>query len=340
MNAAVDAAAQQTPLFRVRDLHVAFPHNGTYADAVRGVNLHVNRGEVLGIVGESGCGKSVAMLAALGLQNRHARVRGSACFQGQELIGLPLRQLRQLRGARIAMIFQDPLSALNPVMRIGDQIGEVLRLHNRQLTNTAVTDRVLELLELLAIPEPQRRMRQFPHEFSGGMRQRVVIAMALANHPDLLIADEPTTALDVTVQAQIIETLLSLQKRRQFGLILITHDLGVLAGCADRVAVVYAGKVVEEACVDDLFRTPIHPYTRGLIASIPAMSEAKTRLFSIDGMPPALGQWSGGCAFEPRCAQARAICRTIEPSMLGQPRQRAACHVALPTQRMMDGGTA
>ena len=316
------------PLFEVRDLRVAFGRNGTFAEAVRGISLHVDHGEVLGIVGESGSGKSVGMLAALGLQPEGARVSGSVRFKGRELVGLPRRDLRELRGSRIAMIFQDPLSSLNPVMTVGAQISEAVRLHNPDLSRRAVIDRARDLLALVAIPQPDRRLHQYPHEFSGGMRQRVMIAMAVANDPDLLIADEPTTALDVTVQAQIMDVLADLQARLKLGLVLITHDLGVLAGHADRVAVVYAGEVVEQAGVDDLFARPGHPYTRGLIASIPDMTAQRDRLFSIDGTPPALGRLPTGCAFNPRCAKAQEICRHQAPPTLRWGDHSAACHFA------------
>ncbi|GGO34534.1 ABC transporter ATP-binding protein [Gemmobacter aquaticus] len=317
-----------TPLFEVRDLRVAFGRNGVFSEAVRGVSLHVDHGEVLGIVGESGSGKSVGMLAALGLQPEGAKVTGSVRFKGQELIGLPRRSLRELRGSRIAMIFQDPLSSLNPVMTVGDQIAEAVRLHNPDFSRKAALDRARDLLALVTIPQPDRRLRQYPHEFSGGMRQRVMIAMAVANDPDLLIADEPTTALDVTVQAQIMDVLADLQSRLKLGLILITHDLGVLAGHADRVAVVYAGQVVEQAVVDDLFARPGHPYTRGLIASIPDMTRESERLFSIDGTPPALGRLPPGCAFNPRCHMAQDICRREAPPASLESGHIVSCHFA------------
>lgn len=323
---------QQEPLFSVSDLRVSFHRNGAYFDAVRGINLHVDHGEVLGIVGESGSGKSVGMLSALGLQAKSARVTGSAKYKGRELVGMPLGELRKLRGSRIAMIFQDPLSSLNPVMTVGAQIAETVLLHNKGLSNKAALDRAAELLALVSIPQPDRRIHQFPHEFSGGMRQRVMIAMAVANDPDLLIADEPTTALDVTVQAQIMDVLSDLRKRLNLGLILITHDLGVLAGHADRVAVVYAGEIVEQASVDDLFDRPDHPYTRGLIASIPDMTVEKERLFSIDGSPPPLGKLPGGCAFHPRCPQAQAVCRNLSPAPRGGASHSVSCHFATITE--------
>ncbi|WP_439622534.1 ABC transporter ATP-binding protein [Shinella sp.] len=319
---------QQEPLFSVQDLRVSFTRDGRSFEAVRGISLHVDHGEVLGIVGESGSGKSVGMLSALGLQPKTATVTGSARFKGRELVGMPRSQLRTLRGSRIAMIFQDPLSSLNPVMTVGAQIAETIRLHNAGVSKKAAMDRAAELLSLVAIPQPDRRIHQFPHEFSGGMRQRVMIAMAVANDPDLLIADEPTTALDVTVQAQIMDVLTDLRKRLNLGLILITHDLGVLAGHADRVAVVYSGEIVEQAGVDDLFERPAHPYTRGLIASIPNMAEEKERLFSIDGAPPPLGKLPGGCAFHPRCPQAQEICRHTAPLVRTDGAHTAACHFA------------
>ncbi|MBL9035700.1 MAG: ABC transporter ATP-binding protein [Rhodospirillaceae bacterium] len=321
-------ATENAPLFEVRDLRVAFGRAGVSLEAVRGISLTVDHGEVLGIVGESGSGKSIGMLGALGLQPDSARVSGSVRFKGQELVGLPRRELRKLRGARIGMIFQDPLSSLNPVMTIGAQIAEALLLHNETLSARAALERAEELLTLVAIPQPDRRLRQYPHEFSGGMRQRVMIAMAVANDPDLLIADEPTTALDVTVQAQIMEVLADLRRRLDIGLILITHDLGVLAGHADRVAVVYAGEIVEQASVDDLFARPGHPYTRGLIASIPDMSVERDRLNSIEGTPPPLGQLPGGCAFHPRCPLAQEICRASAPPIRGRAEHIAACHFA------------
>ncbi|WP_142781838.1 ABC transporter ATP-binding protein [Agrobacterium sp. T29] len=323
---------QKEPLFSVQDLRVAFLRNGEYFEAVRGISLHVDHGEVLGIVGESGSGKSVGMLSAIGLQPKLARVQGSARFKGQELVGMSRRELRTLRGSRIAMIFQDPLSSLNPVMTVGAQIAETILLHNPHMSKRGAMERAVELLALVAIPQPDRRVTQFPHEFSGGMRQRVMIAMAVANDPDLLIADEPTTALDVTVQAQIMDVLTSLRKRLNLGLILITHDLGVLAGHADRVAVVYSGEVVEQANVDALFAEPSHPYTRGLIASIPDMSIETDRLFSIEGAPPPLGKLPGGCAFHPRCPQVHPICRTLAPQLRNFGDHSAACHFArIPT---------
>jgi len=316
------------PLLRIRDLKVSFASYGNLLPAVRGLDIELSKGEVLGIVGESGSGKSLGMLASLGLQARNAVVTGSVVFKGQELIGRPRREMRALRGSEISMIFQDPLSSLNPVMTVGDQIREALFLHNRSMSKAQATERVLELLNLVTIPQPDRRINQYPHEFSGGMRQRVMIAMAIANNPELLVADEPTTALDVTVQAQVMRMLGELKEKLGLALILITHDLGVVAGHADRVAVIYAGLVVEEAEVRELFANPRHPYTRGLIASIPKLTASKEKLYSIPGAPPMLGALPEGCAFHPRCSFVQDVCRRVAPPTIDLGRHRAACHFA------------
>jgi len=319
---------ENTSLFRIENLRVGFGRDGVVLDAVRGISLELKRREVLGIVGESGSGKSIGMLASIGLTPPNAKVSGSVTFQGEELVGKSRREMRSLRGSKIAMIFQDPLSSLNPVMKVGDQLIEALQLHQKKLNRKAAMARAIELLELVSIPQPDQRVKQYPHEFSGGMRQRVMIAMAVANDPDLLIADEPTTALDVTVQAQIMAVLRDLQNKLGLGLILITHDLGVLAGHADRVAVVYAGDVVEEADVFELFDNPRHPYTRGLIASIPTLNDSGGKLYSIDGAPPVLGAFPKGCAFHPRCAHAQEICKTTAPTYQQFGRHISACHFA------------
>ena len=319
---------QDETLLRIRDLTVGFSGRNGLLPAVRGLNIEISRGEVLGIVGESGSGKSLGMLASLGLQARNAVVSGSVVFKQQELIGCSRNDLRALRGSQISMIFQDPLSSLNPVMTVGDQIREALFLHNKGMTKQRATERVMELLKLVAIPQPDRRIDQYPHEFSGGMRQRVMIAMAIANDPELLVADEPTTALDVTVQAQIMLMLRDLKEKLGLALILITHDLGVVAGHADRVAVIYAGRVVEEADVRELFANPLHPYTRGLIASIPKLTVSEDKLYSIPGAPPMLGQLPEGCAFHPRCAYAQDICRKVDPPTTNIGNHKSACHFA------------
>ncbi len=317
------------PLLAIRDLRVSFRRGGRELEAVRGIDLDVRAGEVLGIVGESGSGKSVGMLAALGLTASNSRVTGSVRFKGGELVGRSAREMRRLRGAAIAMIFQDPLSSLNPVLTVGAQIAEAILLHQPSVSKKQATEKAVELLRLVSIPQPERRVSQYPHEFSGGMRQRAVIAMAVANDPELLIADEPTTALDVTVQAQILDVLRALKERLGLSLVLITHDLGVLAGHADRVAVVYSGRVVEQAEVRALFADPRHPYTRGLIASIPKLDDMREELFSISGAPPMIGQLPGGCAFHPRCIYAQPKCRSDDPPLrdIGGGRL-SACHFA------------
>jgi peptide/nickel transport system ATP-binding protein len=326
--ATADIPERDQPLLSIKGLTVSFSGPNGVLPAVRGLDIEVSRGEVLGIVGESGSGKSLGMLASLGLQARNAVVSGSVVFKDQELIGRPRRELRALRGSQISMIFQDPLSSLNPVMTVGDQIREALFLHNRTMSKRQATERVMALLRLVAIPQPDRRIDQYPHEFSGGMRQRVMIAMAIANDPELLVADEPTTALDVTVQAQIMLMLRDLKQKLGLALILITHDLGVVAGHADRVAVIYAGRVVEQAEVRELFANPLHPYTRGLIASIPNLAATEHKLYSIPGAPPMLGALPGGCAFHPRCAYAQDICRTVDPPTLEFGGHKSACHFA------------
>jgi oligopeptide/dipeptide ABC transporter ATP-binding protein len=316
------------PLLSIRDLRVSFRTAAGRLEAVRALDLDVRRGEVVGVVGESGSGKSVAMLATIGLVPRTAQVTGSVRFHGRELVGLKRSEMQTIRGSRIGMIFQDPLSALNPVLTVGAQVVEAIRLHQPALSRRQAQERAVELLDLVAIPQPKRRADQYPHEFSGGMRQRAVIAMAVANDPDLLIADEPTTALDVTVQAQILDVLRSLQERLGLGMILITHDLGVIAGVVDRVAVIYSGRVVETTAVEPLFANPRHPYTRGLLSSIPKLDHRRDRLFSIEGTPPPLGNRPTGCAFHPRCAYAQEVCRRDDPALRPAAASLSACHFA------------
>ena len=313
------------PLLQVRDLRVTFQGR---VEAVSGVDLDVGRGEVLGVVGESGSGKSVALKAVLGLLPRSAKVTGSIRFRGRELLDASERAMRRLRGGPVAMIFQDPLSAFNPVVPVGAQIAEALRLHDRSMRGARARARVVELLERVAIPQAAERANAYPHEFSGGMRQRAMIAMAMANDPDLLIADEPTTALDVTVQAQVLDLLRDLRERRGLGLVLVTHDLGVVAGVADRVAVMYAGRIVEEAPVDALFADPRHPYTRGLIASVPTLGPWRDQLRAIEGAPPDPAARPPGCAFAPRCPIAADRCRTETPARRPAGASLAACHFA------------
>lgn len=327
------ANAPETPkqtttaaLLEVSDLQVSFPGEEGRIDAVRGVDCTVSDGEVLAIVGESGSGKSVSSLAVIGLLPDQARVRGSIRLRGKELLGMDDKTLSTYRGSRISMVFQDPLSALTPVYRIGDQIAEALLAHGSMSKQQAAT-RAVELLDLVGIPEPQVRARAFPHEFSGGMRQRVVIAMAIANDPELIICDEPTTALDVTVQKQILGLLRTARDITGAGVIMITHDMGIAATIADRVAVMYAGKIVETAGAADLFRSPRMPYTVGLLGSIPRMDgPARTPLIPIEGSPPAMHALPPGCPFAARCPVAIDECRAAEPPLQDiEPGHRAAC---------------
>ena len=318
------------PLLEVSDLSVTFPSEAGAVASVRGLSYHVMPGEVLGIVGESGSGKSVSSLAVMGLLPRSARITGSIRFQGTELVGRTDRELSALRGRKISMIFQDPLSALTPVFTVGDQIAEAVLTH-QEISAQAAMERAVELLALVGIPNPKQRATAFPHEFSGGMRQRTMIAMAIANNPDLIIADEPTTALDVTIQAQILETLHTAQQTTGAAIILITHDLGVIAGAADRVTVIYAGKPVETGAIDDVFYRPRMPYTLGLLGSIPRLDVAERQpLTPIEGSPPSLTNLPRGCPFTPRCPMRIDTCEQLEPALIPMnasgPGHMAACH--------------
>jgi oligopeptide/dipeptide ABC transporter ATP-binding protein len=316
------------PLLEVRDLEVTFAAARGRLEAIRGVDLTVQSGETLGLVGESGCGKSVTMLAVMGLLAPNVQVKGSIRFRGMELVGRAQKELAKLRGARIGMIFQDPMTALNPVLTIGAQIAEAIRIHDATVSARAAAARAVDMLKLVTIPFPERRALQYPHELSGGMRQRAMIAMAMANEPELLIADEPTTALDVTVQAQIIELLRRLQATHRMGLVLISHDLGIVAGTAERVAIMYAGRIVERGAVEDIFDRPRHPYTRGLLASLPKIDNQTTRLTAIDGAPPSLAARPSGCAFHPRCRHAIERCAAQEPTLRDLAGAAVACHLA------------
>ena len=306
-------------LLEVTDLAVTFASDTEHVTAVRGLNLRVDAGEVVAVVGESGSGKSASAMALIGLLPPHAEVSGSVRLDGEELLGLDDGQMSRIRGRKIGTVFQDPMSALTPVYTVGDQIAEALQTHQRGMGRTTARARAVELLELVGIAQPERRARSFPHELSGGERQRVVIAIAIANDPDLLICDEPTTALDVTVQAQILELIVSLQKKLGTAVILITHDLGLVAQTAQRVIVMYAGRKVEEAAVGALFASPQHQYTRGLMASLPRLgllrgeAAAPGRLQEIPGMVPPLTNLPQGCAFAPRCPRADERCRTDTP---------------------------
>jgi peptide/nickel transport system ATP-binding protein len=300
------------PLLDVRDLHTSFRTDDGIVRAVDGVSFSVEQGRTLGIVGESGSGKSVTCLTLLGLNDRRtATVTGEALFKGRDLLRLPPRQLRGIRGNEIAMIFQDPMTSLNPVTRVGRQLVEAVRLH-RDVSVRAARARALELLKLVGIPHAERRIDDYPHQLSGGMRQRAMIAMALVNDPDLLIADEPTTALDVTTQAQILGLIGSLRDELGSAVILITHDLGVVAQSAETVAVMYAGRLVEQGTAGDVFSAPRHPYTQALLASIPRVDHPRAaRLQAIDGQPPPMAGADHGCAFAPRCPFAEQICETL-----------------------------
>ncbi len=316
-------------VLEVADLRVEFPTDDGTVQAVRGVDLELRGGEVLGIVGESGSGKSVTALAVMGLLPGTARASGSVRFRDRELLGAPEKELAHIRGNRVAMVLQDPMTSLNPVYTIGHQIAEALRAHG-ETGRQATLDRAVQLLDTVGIPNARERARTYPHELSGGMRQRVVIAIAMANDPDVIVADEPTTALDVTVQAQVLETLRTATEETGAALVLITHDLGVVAGQADRVLVMYAGGVVETGSVDDIFYTPRMPYTLGLLGSVPRLDRDATRqqLTPIAGAPPTLINLSPGCPFTPRCPLAQQVCDRDEPPLRSTTTadHRAACH--------------
>jgi len=317
---ALVAGAASAPLLQFEGFHVDFPRG----PAVRGLDLAIRRGEALGIVGESGSGKSVTWLAALGLLGGTARIRGRAVFDGQDLLGMERTRLARLRGGRIAMIFQDPMSALNPVQTVGRQVAEVLRLH-RGMGKAEARAEARRLFDLVGIPDAARRIDLYPHELSGGQNQRVMIAMALAGQPELLIADEPTTALDVTIQAQILTLLDDLRRELGMALVLISHDLSVVGELCERIAVCYAGQVVEAAPMERLLRHPAHPYTQGLLAAAPRLGHRT--LVPIAGQVPEPWNMPAGCAFAPRCLHARGECEAAAPVArdMGHPDHRAAC---------------
>ncbi len=318
-------------LLEVENLTVEFPTDDGVVTAVRGVSYVLRQGESLGIVGESGSGKSVTSLAILGLLPKNARVSGSVRFRGEELIGRSDYDLSEYRGKKIAMVFQDPLASLNPVYTIGDQIAEAMIAHGTG--KAAALSRALDLLEVVGIPHAKQRMSAYPHELSGGMKQRVVIAIAMANNPDVIIADEPTTALDVTVQAQVLEALEAARELTGAALVLITHDLGVIAGHANRICVMYAGRLVETGSVDDIFYGPRMPYTLGLLGSLPRI-DSRTRLTPITGSPPSLLNMPPGCPFGPRCPMFAQRCEDEEPRLyFASPDHHAACHFH---QRLID----
>jgi oligopeptide/dipeptide ABC transporter ATP-binding protein len=323
------------PLLSIRDLVVEFTTEDGVVQAVDGITYDLYPGETLGIVGESGSGKSVSTMSILGLipQPPGRIVRGEAFFKGTDLLKVSKKEMRRIRGNDLAMVFQDPMTSLNPVLKVGFQIGEAIKTHHPDIKDDAIEKRAVELLKLVGVPNPERRVFQYPHEFSGGMRQRAMIAMAIANEPSVLIADEPTTALDVTIQAQILEVLKKAQDETQAATILITHDLGLIAELADRVIVMYAGKVVEIGDVNTIFASPRHPYTVGLMDSLPKLTAEEEWLRPIPGQPPSLISRPPGCPFHPRCflSQGRVRCREEEPPLRpvgGGPAHLSACHFA------------
>ena len=323
----------EAPLLAITDLSVDFPTVDGVVHAVRGLTFSLRPGEVLAVVGESGSGKSVTALAIMGLLPKTARISGSIRYRGVELIGLPDKQMAKLRGLEIAMVFQDPMTSLNPVYRVGSQLAEAILAHH-DIPKKEAQRRAADLLALVGIPRASERARNYPHEFSGGMRQRAVIAMAIANDPDVIIADEPTTALDVTVQAQILETVEKAQEATGAAMILITHDLGVVAGVADRVVVMYAGKAVETGTVDDVFYRPRMPYTVGLLGALPTLdASGDEQLIPVPGAPPSLLNLPAGCPFSPRCPLVVAACHEVEPKLEPiEPGHQAAClrHLDVP----------
>jgi peptide/nickel transport system ATP-binding protein len=319
----------QEPLLRVEDLHVEFPTEDGVVHAVDGISYEVARGQTLGIVGESGSGKTVSSLTTLGLtRNQGARVSGRILFEGKDLVALPDRELRAIRGNDIAMVFQDPLSSLHPFFKVGSQLIEAVRAH-QDVSKAVARARAIELLGLVGIPDPEKRVDHYPHEFSGGMRQRAMIAMALVNEPKLLIADEPTTALDVTVQAQILALLERLQRELGMAIVIITHDLGVVAEMANDIAVMYAGRIVETASAELIFAGPEHPYTWGLLKSIPRLKGGRDEaLTPILGTPPSLIRRPSGCHFHPRCPYAQPDHARIDPQLqpvAGETEHHVAC---------------
>ena len=326
-----DRDAWRGPLLDVRDLSVSFPTDDGLVRAVDDLSFVLKDDEVLGIVGESGSGKTVTSLAILGLLPKTAQVSGEILFCGRNILGLNERALTPIRGNRIAMVFQDALAGLNPVMTVGWQIAEAVSVH-QELDKSELADRVVELLGLVGIPNPAERADQYPHEFSGGMRQRVMIAMSIANDPDVLIADEPTTALDVTIQAQVLDVLERVAEKTQSSILLITHDLGVVAGVADRVMVMYAGRQAELGTVEEVFYKPSHPYTQGLLASLPRIDRRESeRLHRIVGQPPSLIHVPSGCPFHPRCPEAEVpgVCNKERPPVAELSITHvSACHFA------------
>jgi len=313
-----------TEVLEITDLTVSIPDIDQAP--VDKVSLTVTKGQTLGIVGESGCGKSLTMMAILGLAGRSMRVKGSVRLNGEELIGKSDYEMSRIRGRRIGMIFQNPLTCLNPVLTVGRHLAEALKLHQPELSTKAITRRSLELLDLVAVPFPEKRLQQYPHELSGGMRQRIMIAIAMCNDPELLIADEPTTALDVTIQAQILQILEDLQKTYGLAIVLISHDLGVIAEAANRMAVMYGGRICEQGDVRHVLGAPKHPYTRALLETIPRLTGPIGTLLSIPGSLPPIGLRPSGCCFHPRCSFALDDCKRQNPELRHVQTQLVACH--------------
>ncbi|SDJ79808.1 ABC transporter ATP-binding protein [Nonomuraea jiangxiensis] len=331
----------EAPVLEIRDLHVTFTAHGREIPAVRGVDLTIERGQTLALLGESGSGKSVTAKAVMGLLDQpNVHVRSSvARLAGRDLLTMSAEERRELRGSGMTLVFQDALSALNPVLSIGDQVGELFRVH-RGLSRKEARARSIEMLDLVGIPAAARRIDDYPHQFSGGMRQRILVAMAVALEPDLIIADEPTTALDVTVQAQILELIDRLRRELGTAVLLITHDLGVAAEVSDRVAVMYAGRIVESGEVQELYDLPAHPYTAALLAAIPDLERPSSTLRAIPGSPPSPASVPPGCSFAPRCDRATGMCSEARPALrlldTGTGR-RAACHYS---EEMLNGALA
>ncbi|HSV54915.1 MAG TPA: ABC transporter ATP-binding protein [Burkholderiaceae bacterium] len=331
------AVPNDAPLLELDGLRTWFDTLSGTVRSVDGVSYTLNAGQTLGVVGESGCGKSVTALSVLRLvPTPPGRHMGAVRYRGTDLLRLSEREMRQIRGNRISMIFQEPMTSLNPVLSVGRQIAETVQLHQKASRREA-QERAVEMLRLVQIPEPQRRAGEYPHQLSGGMRQRVMIALALACNPEVLMADEPTTALDVTIQAQILDLIKRLQAELGMGVVMITHDLGVVAESCDRVVVMYAGRKVEEADVLDLFDRPLHPYTRALMASMPAMNTASTRLAEIPGLVPAPHELGQGCAFAARCRHAQARCRAEIPTLTAQGNGHVVACFAVEENRIDSG---
>src|SRR5680860_357568 len=312
------------PILEIKELKIGFTTDEAFIQAVDGVSLQINEGETLGLVGESGCGKSVTALSMMRLLSEKTTISGEIYFMGEDILAKSEKEMEKIRGDKVSMIFQDPMTSLNPVLTIAEQIGEVIRYHQGG-TKKEIKQRAIDLMNMAKIPDGERRIEEYPHQMSGGIRQRIMIAMALACNPELLIADEPTTALDVTVQAQILALIRELQQKLNTAVLLITHDLGVIAQVADRVAVMYAGQIVEYAEVEEIFASPKHPYTVGLLETIPSLDHEGGDLKEIKGIVPDLSQKISGCRFEPRCSKAMERCRTEEVPLLEIDDRKVRC---------------